>query len=50
MDTRRDQRSGSVLVAVLAFKAALEKRWMVHSHPGYTVYRAKTMRFFPWLF
>lgn len=40
----------AALVGLLAFKAALEERWMVLSHPGYAIDRAKTKRFFPWLF
>jgi protein-S-isoprenylcysteine O-methyltransferase Ste14 len=37
------------LVIVLAFKAALEERWMLAQHPDYAAYRKRTWRFVPGL-
>jgi protein-S-isoprenylcysteine O-methyltransferase Ste14 len=40
----------ALLVVVLAFKASIEERAMLVTHPGYAEYRARTRRFVPWLF
>jgi len=40
----------ATLMAVLASKAQLEERWMLATHPGYAIYRARTRRFLPGLF